>query len=83
LFFVLITSTISVAQTFDTVYALTGGGPLHATDVVGARIYYEAFQYHEFGMAAAMAVVVFVGLAGLALAQKLYFDKRMTYEIDV
>jgi multiple sugar transport system permease protein len=82
LFFVLITSVISVAQTFDTVYALTGGGPLYATDLVGARIYYEAFQNREFGTAAAMAVVVFALLAGMSVLQKTYFDKKLTYDLD-
>ncbi|MDR1294871.1 MAG: sugar ABC transporter permease [Bifidobacteriaceae bacterium] len=82
LFFVLLTTAITAAQTFDTVYVLTGGGPLYATDVVGARIYYEAFQNHEFGSAAAMALVVFILLAAMALLQKLYFDKRTTYDLS-
>jgi multiple sugar transport system permease protein len=81
-FFVLLTGAISAAQTFDTVYALTGGGPLYATDVVGARIYFEAFVNHSFGTAAAMALVVFAALAGLAIVQHSYFARRITYDQD-
>ena len=38
MFFVLVTGTISAAQVFDTVYALTGGGPQARTDLVAHRI---------------------------------------------
>jgi len=43
LFFVLVTGIVSAAQVFDTVYALTGGGPEERTDVIAHRIYAEAF----------------------------------------
>src|SRR3989442_104920 len=39
LFFVLVTSIISSFQAFDTIYSLTQGGPLDATDVIAYRIY--------------------------------------------
>lgn len=38
-FFVLVTGIVSSAQVFDTVYALTGGGPAGSTDLVAHRIY--------------------------------------------
>ncbi len=43
LFFVLVTGVISAAQVFDTVYALTAGGPQGRTDLIAHRIYAEAF----------------------------------------
>src|SRR6202048_2385911 len=43
LFFVTVTGMISAAQVFDTVYALTGGGPQGRTDLVAHQIYAEAF----------------------------------------
>ena len=43
MFFVLVTGVVSAAQVFDTVYALTGGGPEGRTDLVAHRIYAEAF----------------------------------------
>ena len=80
LFFVLVTGVLTAFQTFDTVYALTRGGPDHRTDVIGMRIYSEAFDSAAPGRAAVMAIVVFVVTAALAGAQHLYFRSRTTYE---
>lgn len=38
---------------------LTGGGPLNATDLLGLRVYREAFQFQNFGLASAAAMVMF------------------------
>jgi multiple sugar transport system permease protein len=81
-FFVLVTTVISAFQVFDQVYVLTQGGPAGATDVVAARIYYEAFSAFDLGRAAVMAVVLLVILVGITLAQQLYFRRRVTYEMD-
>jgi len=81
-FFVLVTSVISAFQVFDQVYALTQGGPARTTDVVAARIYYEAFGAFDLGRAAVMAVVLLVVLVSITLAQQLYFRRRVTYEMD-
>ncbi len=82
MFFVLVTSVISTFQIFDQVYALTGGGPQHRTDVIAARIYFEAFQTFDMGRAAVMAVVLLVILVGITLAQQLYFGRRTTYDLS-
>jgi len=81
LFFVLVTGIISAAQVFDTVYALTGGGPMGRTDLVAHRIYAEAFGAAAVGRAAVMAVVLFVVLIGVTLAQHLYFRRRISYDL--
>jgi len=81
LFFVLVTGIISAAQVFDTVYALTGGGPMGRTDLIAHRIYAEAFGAAAVGRAAVMAVVLFVVLIGVTLAQHLYFRRRITYDL--
>ncbi len=82
MFFVLVTTVISAFQVFDQVYALTQGGPARSTDVVAARIYYEAFEAFDLGRAAVMAVVLLVILVAITLAQQLYFRRRVTYEMD-
>src|SRR5699024_5567726 len=41
MFFVTVTSVISSFQVFDSVYAMTGGGPAFHTDVIASRIYTE------------------------------------------
>jgi multiple sugar transport system permease protein len=81
LFFVTVTGIISAAQVFDTVYALTGGGPKGRTDLVAHRIYAEAFGAAAVGRAAVMAVVLFVLLVGVTIVQHLYFRRRITYDI--
>jgi multiple sugar transport system permease protein len=82
MFFVLVTSVIAVFQLFDQIYALTGGGPEHRTDVVANRIYTEAFRSFDFGRAAVMAVVLLVILVVITVGQQLYFRRRTTYELD-
>lgn len=80
MFFVLVTGVLSVFQTFDSVYALTRGGPDHRTDVVGMRMYSEAFEAAQPGRAAVMAVVVFAVLFVITVAQHRYFRDRTSYE---
>ncbi|OBB18014.1 sugar ABC transporter permease [Mycobacteriaceae bacterium 1482268.1] len=81
LFFVLVTGVISAAQVFDTVYALTAGGPRGRTDLIAHRIYAEAFGAAAVGRAAVMAAVLFVLLVGVTVAQHLYFRRRMIYDV--
>ena len=81
LFFVSVTGIVSAAQVFDTVYALTGGGPAGHTDLVAHRIYAEAFGAAAIGRAAVMALVLFVVLVGVTVVQHLYFRRRSTYEV--
>ena len=81
LFFVLVTGIISAAQVFDTVYALTGGGPQNRTDFVAHRIYVEAFGAAAVGRAAVMAIILFAILVAATVAQHLYFRRRISYDL--
>lgn len=81
MFFVLVTGIVSSAQIFDTVYAMTGGGPAGSTDLVAHRIYAEAFGSAAIGRAAVMAVVLFALLAGATVVQHLYFRRRISYDL--
>lgn len=80
-FFVLVTGIVSTAQVFDTVYALTGGGPAGSTDLVAHRIYAEAFGSAAIGRASVMAVVLFVILIAVTLVQQSYFRQRISYDL--
>jgi multiple sugar transport system permease protein len=80
-FFVLVTGVISAAQVFDTVYALTGGGPKHSTDLVAHRIYAEAFGAAAIGRASVMAVLLFVILVSITVVQHLYLGRRVSYDL--
>lgn len=66
---VMILSIIGSFQIFDTVAVTTKGGPVNSTRVLQYYVYEQAFVRSHYGYAAAIAVVVFVILAGLAVAQ--------------
>ena len=66
---VLVLTVIGSFQIFDTVAVTTKGGPVDATRVIYFYIYEKAFQQFDFGYAAALSVVLFLILAGLAVAQ--------------
>lgn len=82
MFFVLATGVISSFQVFDTVYAMTQGGPGGRTEVIASVIYKEAFTGFRMGRAAAMSVVLFALLIAVTLAQQVYFRRRTTYEVN-
>ncbi|MQY24010.1 carbohydrate ABC transporter permease [Nocardia macrotermitis] len=80
MFFVLVTGVLTAFQTFDTVYALTKGGPGHRTDVVAMRIFDEAFVAARPGRAAVMALVVFAVMFVITVVQHRYFRDRTVHE---
>ncbi len=81
IFFVLIMSIIGSFQVFDLVYVMTGGGPLHATDVVIFYLYEFAFQRFQLGYAAAVSYVLFAVIFILTLTQLRIFGRRVQYEV--
>lgn len=54
---------------FDFSYALTGGGPVRATEVIGILIYNDAFMNMRFSVANAEACILFVVVAIFSLTQ--------------
>jgi ABC-type sugar transport system permease subunit len=60
---------LGALQIFGTVQVLTNGGPGYLTEVPTLRIYKEGFQFHRFGVAAAMSVVFGTILIALSLVQ--------------
>ena len=67
--FVLVTGVIGAFQMFTLVYVLTGGGPLHATDLIMRRLYETGWASLDFGRASALALLVFLLLLGVTWAQ--------------
>lgn len=65
----LMLSIIGGIKLFDQVYALTGGGPGHATDTLSTLIYKDAFTLGEFGYSIALAVVLTVIVAVASTGQ--------------
>ncbi|MFE2538841.1 carbohydrate ABC transporter permease [Actinacidiphila glaucinigra] len=67
----LMLSIIGGIKLFDQVYALTGGGPGHATDTLSTLIYKDAFTLGEFGYSIALAVVLTIIVAVASTGQYL------------
>lgn len=65
----LMLSIIGGIKLFDQVFALTGGGPGHATDTLSTLIYKDAFTLGEFGYSIALAVVLTVIVAVASAGQ--------------
>lgn len=74
----LILKTIDAMALFDLVFVLTGGGPAHATEVIGYYLYKEAFQNLEYGRAAALAWIIALLTVTLSL-----FYARLTRAREV
>jgi raffinose/stachyose/melibiose transport system permease protein len=67
-----IATTLTLIQglrVFDQVMALTGGGPDNATQTLATEIYQQTFTYQEFGLGAAMALLLTVFILVFTVAQ--------------
>ena len=67
-----VTLVLTIKQSFtslDVPYALTGGGPVLATEVIGILIYNDAFKNTRFSVANAEACILFVIVAIFSLTQ--------------
>lgn len=60
---------IHAFRSFDFIFVMTGGGPMHATHVAGLEIWYNAFLYLKFGYAVAMAWLMGSFLVGFTVFQ--------------
>ncbi|HEY4752839.1 MAG TPA: sugar ABC transporter permease [Candidatus Limnocylindrales bacterium] len=69
LFFVVVISLINGFQVFDQVYAMTGGGPAGASQVVVQQVYDLTFRYSQAGMAAALSWLLFLVILVVTLFQ--------------
>lgn len=63
-------------MTFDTNLTLTKGGPYNSTELVAMHIYNEAFKLRNYGPGQAKAILFFVIVAGIALAQVIITKRK-------
>lgn len=64
---------IDVLKTFDIIYSMTQGGPGFATETMNILSFRQAFEFMQFGDAAATLIVFFVivmGIAGITIKLK-------------
>jgi ABC-type sugar transport system permease subunit len=71
-------SGIWTFNNFSTIYILTGGGPAGRTNILVTFVYQNAFQFFEFGYAAALSVMLFV----LVLAPSLFYVRLLGKDVD-
>ncbi len=79
LLYLVVTGTINTFQVFDAVYVMTQGGPQFATTTVVYRIYQEAFQRFNLGVASAQAIVLFLITLVLAAVQFRMLGQNVEY----
>jgi multiple sugar transport system permease protein len=63
----LILRSIFAVKEFDTILAITAGGPGFATETMNMNIYFNAFNYGYMGQAAAKGVLFFVFILAIQL----------------
>lgn len=73
-FLVVALGTIGAFQVFDQAKFMTNGGPANATLVPLLEIYNAGFQDGHFGLAAAMAVILFIIIFIVTLIQRRLID---------
>lgn len=64
---------------FDFPFALTGGGPVRSTEVIGILIYNDAFKNMRFSVANAEACLLFLVVAAFSLIQLKITSKGGAY----
>lgn len=80
IFFNLIMGTIGVLQTFETVYIMTGGGPVDSTLVPVLYLFNCAFAYFKMGYASALAWILFLIVLILTVIQLKIAPRWVHYE---
>jgi multiple sugar transport system permease protein len=77
--FLLVTGVIGSFQVFQNAYLMTGGGPDHATTMVGLLIFNNAFTYFEFGEAAAQSLLLAAIIAFVSFIQFKFLGNAVEY----
>nr|WP_286279368.1 sugar ABC transporter permease [Naasia aerilata] len=78
-FFVVVISLINGFQVFDQVYAMTGGGPAGASQVVVQQIYDLTFRYGKAGEASALSWLLFLVVLAVTVVQVRGQRRWVTY----
>ena len=73
---VLVIKGIGSFSTFDQVFIMTGGGPLHSSETILMYLYNSGFGLFDFGYASAVGMVFFVIVATLSILQVVFLRDR-------
>ena len=80
LVFVVVISFLRSFRVFETVAAITGGGPRRASEVILYTIYQEGFVFFRVGYASALTVVFLLVLLALTLVKFRLLDRSVHYQ---
>ena len=70
LFFVVTLGLIGTYQVFDQIYVMSSGGPAKTTLTVAYLVYRNGFTNSDMGMAAAIAILLFIIIFALTMIQR-------------
>jgi multiple sugar transport system permease protein len=76
LFFVMVIETIAAFQVFDTIYVMTGGGPVRASYTLVYALYDQGFRFFDFGYAATIGIALFLIILVISLVQRWFMDRE-------
>jgi sn-glycerol 3-phosphate transport system permease protein len=77
--FVLVNAVINAFRTVDHIIVMTRGGPDNATSLLLFRIYELGFAFWDTSAAAALTMVLLIGLGAIAFAQYIFLERRIHY----
>lgn len=77
--YMLITGIIGSFQVFEVTYVMTQGGPNFATTTIAYLIWQHAFQYYQFGLAAAESFVLGIIIVFISVLQFKYLSSDVEY----
>lgn len=78
-FFLLITTTIGVLQTFNTIYIMTNGDPLGRTRTVTMLVFQNFFDYTRLGYGSSLAFILFFIILAITVVQFRFGGRRVHY----
>lgn len=66
-------------KSFDLIFAMTGGGPAHYTEVIAIYMYFNTFRYYNYGYGSAVSMmIVFLSLGLITILSRIssHFERR-------
>ena len=78
-FFLGVTSLLNTIQSFDIIQVMTRGGPVDSTTTLIYYVYQQGFVAFNAGRASAAAIILFVAMLGITLAQVRWAERQVQY----
>lgn len=68
--------TIGSLKVFDTIFAMTNGGPGYATETIALSIYFQSFRENRMGYGSALSVVLTIVILVISFTLNKYLRSR-------